>query len=102
MASNDTTFTSGTFILPPKPEHGVLVAELEAVATYRADSVRGYPMTADVAQAIITLYSGLRPDMRDTLFSKTIPAMVESTIRCRALSTGDRSWDMFSRLPKVG
>jgi hypothetical protein len=102
MASNDTTFTSGTFILPPRPEHGVLIAELEAVATFKADSVQGYPMAPDVAQAIITLYSGLRPDMRDTLFNKTIPAMVESTIRCRSLSSGDRSWSMFNRLPKVG
>jgi hypothetical protein len=102
MTSNDTTFTSGTFILPPKPEHGVLVAELEAVATAMADSVQGYPMTPEVAQSILTLYSGLRPDMRDTLFSKAIPAMVESTIRCRTLSKDDRSWGMFSRLPKVG
>jgi hypothetical protein len=88
-------FISGTFILPPKADHAEVLAEFEAVALYQANHVRGYLVDSAEARSVITLYQGLPEDMKDSLMARTIPDMLAATLRCRALSESDPSWNMF-------
>jgi hypothetical protein len=96
----DKEFKSGTFILPPKADHAEVLSEFEAVALNQATHVRGYPVTYFEASSVLTLYQGLRSDMRDSLLSRTVPDMLSATLRCRELSESDPSWCMFEQ--KVG
>lgn len=96
----DKEFRSGTFLLPPKPEHETILAELESVVLNQTTHVRGYPVGEYEARSVLTLYKGLDEVMRDSLLSKTVPDMLAATLRCRALSVTDPSWDLFER--KVG
>ena len=90
-------FISGTFILPPKADHAEVIAEFEAVALRQASHVRGYLVNSIEARSVVTLYQGLPEEMKDSLMARTIPDMLAATMRCRALSERDPSWDMFER-----
>lgn len=88
----DKGFRSGTFILPPKEEHTVILDELQSVVLKQATHVRGYPVGEYEARSVLALYNGLDEVMRESLLSRTIPDMLAATIRCRALSERDPSW----------
>lgn len=90
---------SGTFILPPRPEHLALLAELEAVALAEAGAttVRGIFLTQGQAQDILTLHDALHSQtLRESLLNRTIPDMLATTIRVRCLTKRD-SWDFHAR-----
>ena len=88
----DKGFRSGTFILPPKEEHAVILDELQSVVLRQATHVRGYPVDEYEARSVLILYNGLDEVMRESLLSRTIPDMLAATIRCQALSSRDLSW----------
>jgi hypothetical protein len=94
-------YSSGTFILPPKTDHEFVLGELRAVVLKQANQVCGYPMTDTEANSVLTLYHGLDEPMRDRLMARTVEDMLAMTIRCRALSSHDQSWNMFEK-KKVG
>lgn len=88
------TYISGTFILPPKPEHEALLAELEA-ASKHARLVRGRVVYPAQAQAVLTLHDTLHDQaLREALLNKPLDEMIATTLRVQVISTD--SW-RFSR-----
>lgn len=79
----------------PKVDHTSMLEELRAVTQKMSHSVCGYPISSSEANAILTLYQGLDPNMRDRLMARSIEDMLAVTIRCKALSVYDASWYMF-------
>jgi hypothetical protein len=80
-----------------KVDHTSMLEELRAVAQKMSHSVCGYPMASSDANAILVLYQGLDPNMRDRLMARSIEDMLAVTIRCKALSGYDASWYMFEQ-----
>jgi hypothetical protein len=72
--------------------HSILLEELRAVTQKVSNSVRGYPMSSSEADAILILYQGLDPNMRDRLLAHSIEDMLAVTVRCKELSKRDSSW----------
>lgn len=88
------TYISGTFILPPKPEHEALLAELEA-ASKHARLIRGHVVYPHQAKAVLTLHDTLHDQsLREALLNKPLSVMISTTLRVQDLSTD--SW-YFSR-----
>lgn len=97
----DSKFSSGTFILPPKADHAGILEELREVTLKGSTQVRGVRMSAEEANSVLTLYQGLDEAMRDRLMARTVEDMLAMTLRCQALSKCDHSWSMFKH-KKVG
>lgn len=73
-------------MLPPKPEHEALLAELEAAAK-RSKFIRGYLVHPHQAKSVLTLYETMTdPILRDRLLSKTVSDMIAVTIRVQGIS----------------
>ena len=88
--TDDRTFISGTFILPPKPEHEALLAELEA-ASKHAKLIRGRVVYPAQAKAVLTLHDTLHDQsLREALLNKPLSEMIATTMRVQNLSTD--SW----------
>jgi hypothetical protein len=77
---------SGTFMLPPKPEHEALLVELEA-ATKRARFIQGRVVYPHQAKAVLALHDTLfDATLRDTLLSKPLAEMIAVTVRVHSIA----------------
>jgi hypothetical protein len=77
---------SGTFMLPPKPEHEALLTELEAAAKH-AKLINGRLVHPHQAKAILALYETMvDPVLKDTLLSKSLSEMIAVTIRVQKIA----------------
>ena len=80
-------------MIPPAPQQQALLEELQAAAQHDS-MVRGTFLKAKEAQDILTLCTSLDPVMRERLLTKTVPDMLNTTMRVKAISR-DSDWCSF-------
>ena len=77
-------------MIPPAPQQQALLEELQAAAQHDR-VVSGTFLKAKEAQDILTLCSSLDPVMQERLLAKTVPDMLSTTMRIKAISR-DSNW----------